>query len=60
VATVTYHYGEQAAWLDQLTVDRDPHAYDMCAGHAERLRPPQGWMLDDRRARSSSSIALAV
>jgi Protein of unknown function (DUF3499) len=60
MATVTYHYGEQAAWLDHLTVERDPHAYDMCARHAERLRPPQGWMLDDRRVRSSGPVALAV
>jgi Protein of unknown function (DUF3499) len=60
VATVSYHYGEQAAWLDQLTPERDPHAYDMCARHAERLRPPRGWMLDDRRVRSSSPVALAV
>ena len=31
VATVTYHYGEQAAWLDPLSAEREPHAYDMCA-----------------------------
>jgi Protein of unknown function (DUF3499) len=59
VATVTYHYGEQAAWVDPLSNERDPHAYDMCARHAERLRPPQGWALDDRRV-SASAVALAV
>ena len=42
VATVTYHYGTQAAWLDPLSAERDPHSYDMCARHAERLRPPAG------------------
>jgi Protein of unknown function (DUF3499) len=60
VATVTYHYGEQAAWLDPLSPERDPHAYDMCARHAERLRPPLGWALDDRRVHAASSVALAV
>ena len=45
VATVTYHYGTQAAWVDPLSAERDPHSYDMCARHAERLRPPQGWAL---------------
>jgi hypothetical protein len=57
VATVTYHYGTQAAWIDPLSAERDPHGYDMCTRHAERLRPPRGWALDDRRARA---IAVAV
>ena len=59
MATVTYHYGEQAAARSPHW-PRDPHAYDMCARHAERLRPPKGWMLDDRRMRSSGPVALAV
>jgi Protein of unknown function (DUF3499) len=54
---VTYHYGTQAAWVDPLSAERDPHSYDMCARHAERLRTPQGWALDDRRVRA---IAVAV
>jgi hypothetical protein len=58
VATVTYHYGTQAAWVDPLSAERDPHSYDMCARHAERLRPPQGWELDDRRV--PAPIAVAV
>lgn len=47
--TLTYHYGQSHVWLDNLTPDRDPHAYDMCARHAARLSVPYGWHLDDRR-----------
>jgi len=44
-----YDYGQSHAWLDVLAVERDPHTYDMCARHAERLSVPSGWHLDDRR-----------
>jgi hypothetical protein len=36
-------------WLDGLSVDRDPHEYDLCDRHAERLTAPQGWQVRDRR-----------
>ena len=48
--TLTYDYGKSHAWLDPLSPERDPHRYDMCARHAERLSVPTGWHLDDRRA----------
>ena len=47
--TLTYHYDHSQVWLDNLTPERDPHAYDMCARHAARLSVPHGWNLDDRR-----------
>ncbi len=48
-ATLTYRYGQSLAWLDELSGDRDPHAYDLCARHASRLSVPNGWRLEDRR-----------
>jgi hypothetical protein len=36
-------------WLDELAGDRDPHAYDLCGRHADRLTAPQGWQVRDRR-----------
>jgi hypothetical protein len=36
-------------WLDALTGERDPHCYDLCDRHAERLSVPNGWQLEDRR-----------
>jgi hypothetical protein len=46
---LTYQYGQAQVWLDDLSRDRDPHAYDLCARHAARLTVPQGWRLRDRR-----------
>ena len=48
--TLTYDYRHSHVWLDELIAERDPHAYDLCARHAERLSVPHGWRLDDRRA----------
>lgn len=47
-AWLTYDYSGQRVWLD----DRRREAGDewgLCAGHAGRLRPPQGWAMVDRR-----------
>ena len=62
--TLTYRYAHSQVWLDELSVDRDPHAYDLCRRHAERLTAPQGWQVRDRRqlatAVEPAYIALAV
>jgi hypothetical protein len=50
-ATLTYAYAGRAVWLDGLTAEREPQAYDLCQRHADRVSVPQGWRLDDRRAR---------
>lgn len=49
--TLSYDYARSQVWLDLLTNERDPHAYDLCPRHAERLSVPQGWHLADRRRR---------
>jgi hypothetical protein len=46
---LVYQYGSRVAWLDDLHDERDPHHYDLCARHANRLRVPSGWRLEDRR-----------
>lgn len=48
-ATLTYQYGLSSVWLDDLSTERDPHSYDLCFRHAERLSVPNGWRLEDRR-----------
>lgn len=50
MATLTYDYGSQAAWLDRLTPEAHPMTHDLCESHAGRLSVPQGWRLEDRRA----------
>lgn len=47
--TLTYQYSRSVAWLDNLVRDRDPHAYDLCERHGDRLTVPSGWRLEDRR-----------
>lgn len=47
--TLTYQYRRSQVWLDELSDERDPHAYDLCAVHAARLSVPLGWHLLDRR-----------
>lgn len=56
--TLTYHYGRSQVWLDDLAPERDPHAYDLCGRHAERLSVPSGWYLDDRRFGHHTLIAV--
>src|SRR4051794_37229702 len=43
VHTLTYVYADQTAVLGPLATYAEPHAYDLCAGHAERLSAPRGW-----------------
>lgn len=43
VATLTYAYAEQTAVVGPLVEDEDPHSWDLCAEHAERITAPQGW-----------------
>jgi hypothetical protein len=47
---LTYHYERGTAWLDALVAERDPHAYDLCQRHADRVGVPVGWRYEDRRA----------
>lgn len=56
--TLTYDYARSHVWLDRLSDERDPHAYDMCARHAARLSVPSGWHLDDRRVVHDHLIAV--
>ena len=43
VTTLTYVYADQTAVLGPLATYAEPHAYDLCDRHAERLSAPRGW-----------------
>ena len=43
VATLTYVYSDQTAVLGPLATFAEPHAYDLCEEHSERLMAPRGW-----------------
>ncbi|MBM9459320.1 DUF3499 domain-containing protein [Nocardioides sp. zg-536] len=43
VATLTYVYADSTAVLGPLATFAEPHAYDLCEQHSERLSAPRGW-----------------
>jgi hypothetical protein len=43
VATLTYVYADSTAVLGPLATFAEPHCYDLCDAHSERLTAPRGW-----------------
>ncbi len=43
MATLTYVYADQTAVLGPLATAAEPHSYDLCAEHSQRLSAPNGW-----------------
>lgn len=41
--TLTYIYSDSTAVVGPLATYSEPHAYDLCAFHAQRLTVPHGW-----------------
>jgi hypothetical protein len=47
VSTLTYIYADSMAVLGPLATFAEPHAYDLCIKHSERLTAPRGWDSED-------------
>ncbi len=43
MSTLTYVYADQTAVLGPLATYAEPHTYDLCEAHAQRMSAPQGW-----------------
>jgi hypothetical protein len=43
VSTLTYVYADSTCVLGPLATYAEPHCYDLCADHADRLTAPNGW-----------------
>lgn len=43
MATLTYVYADSTAVLGPLATYAEPHCYDLCAMHSERMTAPRGW-----------------
>jgi hypothetical protein len=41
--TLTYVYADSTAVLGPLATYAEPHCYDLCEVHGERLTAPRGW-----------------
>lgn len=53
VMTLTYVYSDSIAVVGPLATFAEPHAYDLCELHADRLTVPNGWNVI-RQERSGS------
>ncbi|MTA53045.1 MAG: DUF3499 family protein [Actinobacteria bacterium] len=45
VLTLTYIYSDSTVVLGPLATFAEPHNYDLCNAHGEKLTPPRGWEL---------------
>jgi hypothetical protein len=43
VSTLTYVYADSTAVLGPLATYAEPHCYDLCQVHSERMTVPRGW-----------------
>ena len=43
MSTLTYVYADSTAVLGPLATYAEPHCYDLCGMHSERLTAPIGW-----------------
>lgn len=47
---MTFVYDDSAVWLDDLVDEVEPYGYALCGDHGDRMTPPYGWTLTDRRS----------
>jgi Protein of unknown function (DUF3499) len=45
VSTLTYVYDDSMAVLGPISQTAEPHSYDLCVKHSDRLSVPQGWQV---------------
>lgn len=65
MATLTYVYSDSTAVVGPLATYAEPHTYDLCTEHADRLTPPRGWdivrlALDGPAPVPTASMALCL
>ena len=49
VRTLTYIYSDSTAVLGPLATYAEPHAYDLCETHSEKMTVPVGWTVVQHR-----------
>ncbi len=54
MATLTYDYAGSTAVIGPLAATAEPHSWDLCAEHADRITVPRGWEI----LRSSSGFSV--
>jgi len=56
VATVSLRYAERRVVVADLRAERDPNLLDLCREHVERMTPPIGWLMEDRRSTAPAAV----
>lgn len=46
IKTLTYVYAQSTAVLGPLAMYAEPHSYDLCQVHCEKLTLPKGWSVN--------------
>ncbi|HEU4318595.1 MAG TPA: DUF3499 family protein [Acidimicrobiia bacterium] len=46
---MTFDYTDGAVWMDDVVEPIDAFGYLFCSDHGDRMTPPLGWTLTDRR-----------
>jgi hypothetical protein len=54
--SVALSYEDRNVLVGDLTSRADPRIVDLCAQHAESLRPPVGWHVTDVRAPVAAGV----
>ena len=65
VKTLTYIYADSTAVLGPLAMYAEPHSYDLCQAHSEKLTLPKGWSVnrlepDSERTGPSEDDLMAI
>lgn len=47
---MSFDYADKSVWLEDLGGDHQGPGHRLCLYHADRLTPPLGWTLTDRRS----------
>jgi hypothetical protein len=55
-ATVTLSYDAREVVVVDLLPERDPNLLDLCREHTDRMTPPVGWTVRDRRTPISVAV----
>jgi len=57
---MAFDYTAAEVWIDDITTAPGGRGYLLCAKHADRLTPPLGWKLADRRTATRLFVPLEV
>ena len=60
IKTLTYIYAESTAVLGPLALYAEPHSYDLCLVHSEKLTLPNGWSVTKLEPSAEQAAAWAT